>query len=67
MHDHRPAPHVLLFYWCIWLVDVTALKVGRRLNRGWAHGDKPQLGVGASCPAPAELDSLAGRTSVPTA
>ena len=61
MHDHRPAAHVLVFYWCIWLIDVTSLKVGRRLERLGASRQR-QTGRDAGEPA---ADSLEMQHRVP--
>jgi hypothetical protein len=33
MDKHGPALHVLLFYWCVLLIDVTSVRLGRFLDR----------------------------------
>lgn len=33
MDKHGPALHVLVFYWCVLLIDVTSMRLGRFLDR----------------------------------
>ncbi len=37
MDKHGPAPHVLVFYWCVLLIDVTSVRLGRALDRAFAR------------------------------
>jgi hypothetical protein len=37
MQQHGPAPHVLVFYWCVLLIDVTSMRLGRALDRAFAR------------------------------
>lgn len=37
MDKHGPALHVLLFYWCVLLIDVTSVRLGRFLDRTFAR------------------------------
>lgn len=37
MDKHGPAPHVLVFYWCVLLIDVTSVRLGRFLDRRFAR------------------------------
>lgn len=37
MDKHGPALHVLLFYWCVLLIDVTSMRLGRFLDRAFAR------------------------------
>ena len=41
MDKHGPAPHVLVFYWCVLLIDVTSVRLGRFLDRRFARKAKP--------------------------
>ena len=53
MDKHGPAPHVLLFYWCVLLIDVTSVRLGRFLDRRFARRSKPEgrhEGAGAGEP-----------------
>jgi hypothetical protein len=42
MDKHGPAPHVLVFYWCVLLIDVTSMRLGRFLDRRFARKSKPK-------------------------
>ncbi len=42
MDKHGPAAHVLLFYWCVLLIDVTSVRLGRFLDRRFARKAKPR-------------------------
>ena len=37
MDKHGPALHVLVFYWCVLLIDVTSVRLGRALDRAFAR------------------------------
>lgn len=37
MDKHGPAPHVLVFYWCVLLIDATSVRLGRFLDRRFAR------------------------------
>ena len=53
MDKHGPAPHVLVFYWCVLLIDVTSMRLGRFLDRRFARRSKPKVrdaGAGAGEP-----------------
>mgnify|MGYP003578043461 CR=1 len=37
MDKQGPAPHVLAFYWCVLLIDVTSVRLGRALDRAFSR------------------------------
>ena len=37
MDKGGPALHVLIFYWCVLLIDVTSLRLGRAVDRAFAR------------------------------
>ena len=51
MQKHGPAPHVLVFYWCVLLIDVTSMRLGRAMDRFFARKSRDP-GSGSSEQAP---------------